>query len=321
MKSPVRVPPVRLVLGAALLVVLAGTAWLGVQAVAPSRPTAGLVSFLGSLQVSRGGGAFAGARTGDRVVNGDEVRTGPLSRAAIDYPSGSVTRLDALATVKVASLARVGPSWSENLIQLAGKSWTKVVKLTGGARFTVSAPNGTSLEVRGTQLSVYVEPNAVRVDAWSGTVSVAARGTGVQLQAGKSTSVLAGQPPTSPQDIPLADRADPFTLFNLAADIAGGTVVLVSEGVLAGGSFGPAPAATGDGSSGLVVGLAWPTGATFQLSVIRPDGAVFKEIESQSGLITIVVPHAKKGVWRYYVVHVEPTPAVPWSVVVSRPTP
>jgi len=307
------------VLAGALAGILTGAAWLGVQAFLPARPTAGLVSFLGSLEVRReGSGAFGGAHSGDRVLNGDQVRTGALSRAAIDYPSGSVTRLNQLTTVQISGLAQQGPSASEKLTQLSGQSWTRVRNLTGGARFVISAPNGTSIEVRGTQLSIYVEPASVRVDGWSGTVSVAARGASVQVPAGKSTNVGAGQPPTPPADIPQADRTDPFTLFNLAADAVGGTVLLFKDGVLPGGSFGPTPGAPGDGSSDLAFTLTWPAGATFQLSVLRPDGAVAKETESESGLITIVVRKAAKGVWSYYVVHVEPSPSVAWSVVVSR---
>lgn len=306
-------------LAVAGVIVLALAAWLGVQALAPSRPTARLVSFLGSLQVRHGGRAdFNGAKTGDRVANGDEVRTGPLSRAAIDYPSGSVTRLDAQTVVTVSALARSGPSWSENLTQVSGKSWSHVAHLAGGARFTVSAPNGTTLGVRGTQLSVYVENGSVRVDDWSGTVSAAAGGVTVELPPGKSTTVAAGVPPTPAQDIPAADRTDPFTLFNLAADAASGTVVLFKEGVLGGGSVGPALGANGDGKSDLLFTLTWPAGATFQLSVLRPDGAVVKESESQSGIDAIAVAKAAPGDWKYYIVHVEAAPAVPWSLVVTR---
>jgi hypothetical protein len=304
--------------GAIAIVVLGSV--VALRFFSPTHPTAGLVSLVGSLQVKRStGSGFTPVHTGDAALNGDLVRTGPASRAAIDYPSGSITRLDEVTTVTVSGLSGSGPSRAEEFVQLSGKTWTKVQQLSGGARFGMTAANGTALDVRGTEFSVYVEAAGVRFDGWSGTLEVSARGSGVTVGAGLSTTVGPGSAPSPPAPIPIADRQDPWTLFNQALDAGAGTPVAYASGLLGmGGSVGPTPGAEGDGSSDLLFVLSWPSGSTFQLSVLLPDGSVTQPTESVSGLDTIRVPRAKRGLWKYYIVDVASAGQVPWQLVISR---
>ena len=74
---------------------------------AAEQGNASLTLFLGTLQVTRSGSTTAtSAKTGDLVSAGDTVETGDSSKAAIDYPDGSITRLDSDTKLQVTSLAK-----------------------------------------------------------------------------------------------------------------------------------------------------------------------------------------------------------------------
>src|SRR5581483_3534949 len=142
----------------------------------------------------------------------DAIFTGPTTKAAINFPGGSITRLDSNTNLIITGIAQTAQGgWSIQLKQTAGKTWHKVNQLVGGASFKVSGPNNATAEVRGTEFSVIVETNAagqtiVRFDTWQGSIAVAVGGgSPVVVPTGLSTTVSPRQQPSQPAPIPPAD--------------------------------------------------------------------------------------------------------------------
>ncbi len=301
------------VLVAVLLVLLAGGgagAYFALNALAQGSAT--VVVFTGSLTLQRSGASsFVPAHTGDQVRGGDRLRTGPASRAAVNFPDGSAARMDAGSELLIKAITRSGSGWNVVLGQIAGKTWNRVAQLATGTTYHVDAPNSTAAEVRGTDFAVILENKAVRVDAFVGTVKVAAKGKTVTLNQGQSSTVLPNAQPTDPGPIPPADLNDPFTLFNQSTNTGQLNQGQTSE--LRGGT-------TGDGISDLTFTLQWP-GSSQELIVVKPDGAEYKRVSADSPPAVVEVTAAEAGEWKYQVHDVKSKPGEYWWVTVSKTTP
>ena len=287
-------------------------------------PTATLTVFIGGVNLKKAGATtFAAAHSGATVGNGDTVSTGPAGKAAINYPDGSVTRLDSQATVTV-SLARLhGASLGVTVRQQAGLTWNSVKKLVGAASFKVTGPNNSAATVRGTRFGFYIEKDpagktVVWVDVYDGVVAVSgATGPPVNGTANQRINVRAGAAPTPPAPIPATDFRLAFTVFNLTLEAARGKPVAVQGGVLSsGGRAGPFTVAA-DGKSDLDFVLGWP-GSLFELTVVNPDGTTFGQPASTKEPIHVTASRAAQGAWTFSVHDVTSNPNEPWWVIVGQ---
>src|SRR3982074_494990 len=143
-----------LVVTAAAFVVLAVT-----QPAASAQTSAVLTVFTGAVEIQRShASALTRAQSGDQVSVGDAITTGPDTKAAITYPSGTVARLDSNTRLTIVQLGRTtAGGWNIDVFQAVGKSWSRMAQLVGGSTYVVNAPNSVAAEVRGTEFEVIVE--------------------------------------------------------------------------------------------------------------------------------------------------------------------
>ncbi len=306
--------------GLALLVV--GTVVVLRQQQASALGTATLTVLQGTVSLQRPGGNPAPGNSGDSLLGGEQVRTGPQTKAAVSYLDGSLTRLDSDTSLTLRSATRVRGGVAVDLYQDTGKTWHRVKQLSAAASYRVSAPNSTTAEVRGTEFDVVVIRSAdgqtsVRVDCWAGSLDVSSGAKKVALGPGDSvTSTAAGL--GNPVPITPAIRQDPWTVYNLALDNVSGTVVGIYSGHLSSGqSTDVRPGGAGDGQTGLQFTLAWP-GSTFRLEIDDPTGARYDSISSSTPPVTIQVTGAQAGAWSFQIHDLESTPEELWVLVVSR---
>ena len=308
----------------ALVVTTAVFAALAVtQAPAAAETAAVLTVYTGTVDIEKSHtSTFAHAQSGDQFSAGDSIRTGPETKAAITYPSGTVARLDSNTRLTLTQFARTaGGGWNIDVYQAIGKSWSRMSQLVGGSTYIVNAPNSVAAEVRGTEFEVIVEAQGVstivRLDVFAGIVAATANKGTVAVTTGQSTTTSPGLPPTPPAAITAADRQDTFTVFNVTADAVRGRPVSVSTD-----RFSPAQAtgevagATSDGATDLQFTLGWP-GSRFELAVFDPAGSVYAQVASAVSPVTIVVADAQTGVWSYQVTDLQSQPGEVWWVIVS----
>ena len=153
---------------------------------------------------------------GQLLVAGDTVRTGADGRAAIDYPDGSVTRLDHDTEFTITTLER-GDGGGRVVVgtQTSGNSYHRVVGITeAGSRFDVAAPTAT-VSVQGTIFAVFVGLDGSTTTAGiDGTVAVDT-GTGVVIvEAGFMVIVGADGSVVGPIPIPDDLIGGDWILFN-----------------------------------------------------------------------------------------------------------
>jgi FecR protein len=191
------------------------------QKPAAASAAATLTIYKGTAQrAPAGSNTFSPVLSGQGLNGGDQVRTGAATAAAIRFGDGSITRLDSNTTVTVKMLTHQGSEYQTSLSQSVGKTWNKVQRLVGVAKFNVTGPSSSTAEVRGTTFVLIIEPNGdVRIDDYQGTVIFHGKAGSVTVTTSQSSTILNGT--SSPQPatgIPTADLQDPITVFNIAAD-------------------------------------------------------------------------------------------------------
>lgn len=304
-----------IVLAAVIVVLLIGGATGGYFALnALAQGSATVVVFTGTLSLQKSGNSSrAPAHTGDQVRGGDRLETGAASRAAVNFPDGSIARMDASSVLVLTAITKSGGGWNVVLQQAAGKTWNRVAQLASGTAYRVDGPNGSASEVRGTDFAVIYDAQlkTVRVDDFAGTVNVSAKAKTVTLKQSQSTTVAPNAAPTAPAPIPPADLTDPFTLFNQgtgSGQLNQGQISAITTG------------ATGDGISDLTFTLDWP-GSSEELVVFKPDGTEYKRVAADKPPVVVQVPAAATGDWKYQVHDVKSKPGEYWWVTVTKTTP
>lgn len=93
---------------------------------------------------------------GQEVTQGSKIRTNAESTASVNYPSGTVTRLDASTEITLDELV-MSPQ-QINIVILQGRVWSSVFKLLGGESYQTES-EGSVASVRGTAYSHEVLPD------------------------------------------------------------------------------------------------------------------------------------------------------------------
>jgi hypothetical protein len=125
--------------------------------------TATLLVHGGTVEVQASGStSFAPPRDGQVLSEGAEVRTGLDGRASIEWPDGSVTRLDFGTSFRIAAFERGSGVIASTVIegeQATGNSYSRVTEITEtGSRFVIETPTA-SAAVQGTTYAVLVNPD------------------------------------------------------------------------------------------------------------------------------------------------------------------
>ena len=149
-------PRRRVAAAVVLLLLLALIAFFVFRAFQPkpgaaAQGTASLTLFIGTAQVTKSGSTTAAtAHTGDQVTAGDTVETGDSSKAAINYPDGSVTRIDP-AKNRVLGSIQIGGA-PGGIAAAGGSVWVtttdgdSIVRIDPQAnQVTGSAPGGSGV--------------------------------------------------------------------------------------------------------------------------------------------------------------------------------
>ena len=105
------------------------------------------------------------ATVGMEVKEGDVITTGAGATAEIEMFSGAVLRLDENSEVRADELTQEGIS----VTQLAGKTWNKLLKLSGINRYSVQGGSVVAT-VRGTAFALYTDEEETIVKVEEGTV-------------------------------------------------------------------------------------------------------------------------------------------------------
>ncbi|HEX6547630.1 MAG TPA: FecR domain-containing protein, partial [Candidatus Dormibacteraeota bacterium] len=288
--------------------------------------TASLTIFVGTVNVRTATNlASHAAATGEQLHQGDDITTGPSTKAAINFPDGSVTRMDSNTEIKITTLNLSGSNQHVGLTQIIGTSWNRVAQLVGGSTYNVTTPNHSTAQVRGTDFEIIIEQvngqQVVRFDTFNGALDVIAANQTVTVPAGQSTTVASPTTPPSPTvPIPPADQQSSFTVFNTTVNASSGTATSVSPGALSQGQTTPTqPGATVGGTDNvdLDYALGWP-GSTFELIVYKPDGTEYQRISSSTPPVHVVVPSAAPGNWSYAVHDVQSNPNEAYWVIVGK---
>ena len=320
----------RVAVGVLVLLVLAsiGTyAFISAQKPAAASAAATLTIYKGTAQrAPAGSNTFSPVLSGQGLNGGDQVRTGAATAAAIRFGDGSITRLDSNTTITVKTLTHQGSEYQTSFAQSAGKTWNRVQRLVGLAKFNVTGPNSSTAEVRGTTFVLIIEPNGdVRIDDYQGTVIFHGKAGSVTVTTGQSSTILNGTSTPQPATgIPTADLQDPFTVFNIAADAnldatGNGSILSVNanNSIAVAETQGAFVGGAADGNSDLSFTLDWP-GSTFELAIIDPDGVEYDSVVSDQHPVTYTVPKPRAGDWGYRVHDVSSEkPKENWSVVVG----
>ena len=308
---------------AVLLLLVAGVALVTLGGAGAAPPAATLTVFTGTARIQRAGAATSvAAHSGETVASGDAVSTGANSKAGLTYADGSVTRLDSRAAVTV-HVVRAGGVQQVSLLQTAGLTWNRVLRLAGRSSFEVKGPNNTTAGVRGTRFGFYIEQDAagnpvVWIDTYEGIVHVSSGvGAAVDAVANQRVTVRAGAAPTRPGPIPATDLQLSFTVFNQTIEAVTGAPVAFASGNLSTGQTAGPFTVQADGRSDLDFVLGWP-GSIYQLVVVDPTGKTFSQPASTTPPISAKVPKAMAGTWTFSVRDIRSTPQEAWWAVVGR---
>jgi PKD repeat protein len=214
------------VLAAALVALLLVTA-----GIAKAKQFATLKVFQQGVAVkSLGGSAFQSARDGQTVRQGDVIKTDASGRANITYFDGSQTRLDRNTTFRVEELSTIQNQARSKVIQTGldkGKTFNRVVKLTGSeSRFETETPTATA-SVRGTQFVLIVAPGndlcpgtavcrlqVTTVEVLDGVVAMLTDNGVILVKEGEKVTIFSDGTAGPVEDLTPADVNDPFVAFN-----------------------------------------------------------------------------------------------------------
>jgi len=127
-------------------------------------PLAALFIEEGSVQYAQTAGEWLEAKDGLELEEGYFVKTLEASRAKIIF-SDSVMRLDESTEIKLDNL---NPD-RISLTQSIGKTWTRLLKISGIDEYDISTPNGVAT-VRGTAFSIESNEKETEIKVAEGTV-------------------------------------------------------------------------------------------------------------------------------------------------------
>ena len=289
-----------------LVALVAGAAyWLNTAASASTNAVATLTVFLPTTSLAHNGGDYATAGSGALVQPGDGVKTDAKGRAAIQLPDGTVTRLasNTEITLTAAHFSKDGNLHDASIAQKAGRTYTNVQHLVGGATFKVSGQSATAT-VRGTKFEVYVKPDGkMLVKLIEGQLDFVGKNT-VHLTAPQQAEADSSGN-VGPAGPILPDPDDPFGAERSASDEA-------SQGTTPGTEqdyIGP-PLHDGEqqqftysfAGKGLVKAALGYPGSLMKLQLKAPDNTV--TAKSGPSPVVVVIDNALAGIYTIQVLGV-----------------
>ncbi|MEX0827119.1 MAG: FecR family protein [Acidimicrobiia bacterium] len=209
----------------------------------------------GTVEVDAdGAGTFSAGTEGQTLTEGATVRTGLAGRASVEWPDGSVTRLDFETSLRIVGLERGGgvlPSTVVEAEQQAGNTYSRVVDITEtGSRFEIETPTA-SAAVQGTTYAVLVAPDgSTSIVVLEGAVLVTLpSGEEVLVEAGFTLTVAADGSFTGPTATSAEMLNSDWLVFNDDCDDSGECTTDFTAGGPSGIELVPAEATINLGES------------------------------------------------------------------------
>jgi len=157
-----------------------------------------LAQVVGTVEVMpAGSAAWRAASVGERVTEGDRLRTDALSAATLVFFDQSTTALGTDTELVVAQMRSQHGGKIIVLYQALGQTYNQVQRLPDAAsRFEIETPTAVAA-VRGTEFALTVDSDgATRVMVVEGVVNVTAQGSTVTLRAGQEITIKPQRAPT-----------------------------------------------------------------------------------------------------------------------------
>ena len=136
-----------------------------------------VISFIGSVEITRGAEAPRAVLLGEELKQGDRIVTGPDSFVVFSIGDRAVARVQPDSDVVLTSITDLSKI---NLMLDRGGVLNKVGKVDKGASYRVTTPTVVA-SVRGTVFSTYYEEGSNTVAVKAGTVNVAVRDKGESI--------------------------------------------------------------------------------------------------------------------------------------------
>jgi len=178
--------------GAAVFLCFVLSAGIGLWLNSRLQDTARVETVIGQVQAANDqkGGTWKNLEAGDRVRQGQRLRTLGASYAALVFSEGSHTFLSTNTDITLARLnAASGGRLQVEIIQESGETQHQVTPLQGSESFFLVRTPAGAASVRGTNFSVKVGPGGLAHFAVNtGAVEVKKNGQTVPLAAGQATA-------------------------------------------------------------------------------------------------------------------------------------
>jgi len=165
-----------------------------------SAENATLADLHGTVEVKTGDGQWTLAQPGQTLKSGQQVRTGALSNGMLAFYDGSRMYLGAEAEIGLDALdARTSGARVVQLTQVSGESQYEVAKSDDpGSHYDVNTSAGNASANDATFMVMVFPGQLSQFWVETGAVSVVNENTTVEVPAGQTTIILAGQPPIEP---------------------------------------------------------------------------------------------------------------------------
>lgn len=143
-----------------------------------------VISFIGSVEMTKGAEAPRSVALGEELRQGDRIVTGPASFVVFSIGDRAVARIQPDSDVVLTSITDLSKI---NLVLARGGVLNRVNKVDRGAAYQVTTPTVVA-SVRGTVFSTFYEEGSNTVAVKTGTVNVAVRdkGESVDLKEGNT---------------------------------------------------------------------------------------------------------------------------------------
>ncbi len=154
-----------------------------------------VISFLGTVNITRAADAQRPVVLGEELKDGDRIATGPASFLVFSAGGSAVARIQPesdLVLTSIADMSKIDLGLNKGCVL------NRVNKLAKGAGYRVTTPTVVA-SVRGTAFSVNTDEDSGAVAVKNGTVSVTVKSSNTQLEVnGGMTAVLADTPAQRP---------------------------------------------------------------------------------------------------------------------------
>lgn len=180
-----------------------GLMMVGLAHAAPAPLTVTISKIVEDVSVRQGNGAWQDAQTGQAVVEGHELNTGPESEVTLAFSDGTAVVVRELSQLKVNTLLGREDRVKMELLLRIGDLKAQVKPQTAvRTDFSIGTPSGTA-SVRGTEVNSvsYYPPVGMKTDLLNGKLLVElARGT-TQSNAGDESHVTPAGEVVSPAEV------------------------------------------------------------------------------------------------------------------------